>query len=107
MQGILVSPYYHPHLGLSDYQASASHLATGAANTASGLVSSAITAVGYGQSPAEEHLHRSTMPPDAVVGQVMKMDSDGLAVFEDAGVRHEVLVKLNKLAMWVFLGRLL
>jgi hypothetical protein len=29
----------------------------------------------------------------------MKMDSDGLAVFEDAGVRHEVLVKLNKLAM--------
>jgi hypothetical protein len=29
------------------------------------------------------------------------MDSDGLAVFEDAGVRHEVLVKLNKLAMSV------
>jgi hypothetical protein len=39
------------------------------------------------------------MPPDAVAGQVMKMDSDGLAVFEDTGVRHEVLVKLNKLAM--------
>jgi hypothetical protein len=40
-----------------------------------------------------------TLPPDAEAGQVQKMDSDGLAVFEDAGVRHEVLVKLNKLAM--------
>lgn len=28
-----------------------------------------------------------------------KMDSIGLAVFEEEGVRHDVLVKINKLAM--------
>ena len=29
------------------------------------------------------------------------MDADGLAVFEGKEVRHEVLVKINKLALWV------
>lgn len=33
-----------------------------------------------------------------------KMDSEGLAVFEQEGVRHEVLVKINKLAMCVNLS---
>lgn len=80
-------------------QNTASSLASGAVNTASNLASSAATAVGYGHSHAEEHAHRSTLPPDAEAGQVKKMDSEGLAVFEDEGVRHEVLVKLNKLAM--------
>jgi hypothetical protein len=80
-------------------QNTATNLASGAVNTASGLASTAASAVGLGHSHAEEHNHRSTLPPDVEVGQVQKMDSDGLAVFEDAGVRHEVLVKLNKLAM--------
>jgi hypothetical protein len=80
-------------------QNTASSLASGAVNTASNLASSAATAVGYGHFHAEEHQHRSTLPPDAEAGQVKKMDSEGLAVFEEEGVRHEVLVKLNKLAM--------
>lgn len=77
----------------------ATNLASGAVNTASGLASTAASAVGLGHSHAEEHNHRSTLPPDAEAGQVQKMDSNGLAVFEDSGVRHEVLVKLNKLAI--------
>jgi hypothetical protein len=80
-------------------QNTASRLASGAVNAASNIASSAAAAVGYVHSHAEEHLHRSNLPPDAEAGQVKKMDSDGLAVFEEAGVRHEVLVKLNKLAM--------
>ena len=52
-------------------------------------------------SHAEEHQHSTTLPGDATCGAVTKMDSEGLAVFEDPGVRHEVLVKINKLAMFV------
>ena len=31
----------------------------------------------------------------------MKVDDEALAVFEAEGVRHEVLVKINQLAMYV------
>lgn len=30
------------------------------------------------------------------------MDSNGLTIFEDHRVKHEILVKINKLALWVF-----
>jgi hypothetical protein len=33
------------------------------------------------------------------VGEVRKMDAEGLAVFEGQDVRHECLVKMNHLAM--------
>jgi hypothetical protein len=38
---------------------------------------------------------------DATAGEVKKMDAEGLAVFEDKEVRHEVLVKINQLALYV------
>lgn len=49
-------------------------------------------------SHAEEH-HRPTLPPDAKAEDVQNMDEEGLAAFEEEGVRHAVLVKINKLAM--------
>jgi hypothetical protein len=30
---------------------------------------------------------------------VQKVDAEALAIFEDEGVRHDVLVKINQLAM--------
>jgi len=50
---------------------------------------------------AEEHHHGSTLPPDSTAGEVLKIDDEGLAVFEEEGVRHAVLVKINQLAMCV------
>ena len=91
-------------LARADKQNTASNLASGAVTTASNLAGSAATAVGLGHSHAEEHLHRSTVPPDTELEPVRKMDSEGLAVFEEEAVRHEVLVKINKLAVWVSLG---
>ncbi|WWC98345.1 hypothetical protein V866_005236 [Kwoniella sp. B9012] len=78
-------------------------VAKSATNTVvSGATNLANTAVSYtglgGHSHAEEHLHKSTLPPDSTASSVKKVDSEGLAVFEDEGVRHEVLVKINKLA---------
>ncbi|KAK1923277.1 hypothetical protein DB88DRAFT_494466 [Papiliotrema laurentii] len=49
-------------------------------------------------SHAEEH-HRPTLPPDAKAEDVQNMDEEGLAAFEEEGVRHAVLVKINKLAI--------
>ena len=70
-----------------------------AATAATNLAGQAAELAGFGHSHAEEHLHRSTLPPDAEVTPVRKMDADGLAVFEAKEVRHEVLVKINQLAM--------
>jgi hypothetical protein len=55
-----------------------------------------------GHAHAEEHSHKADLPPDHVAGEVVKMDAEGLAVFEEEQVRHEVLVKINHLAMYVF-----
>lgn len=85
--------------------------ASNALNTATGAASSVTTAAANitGLTPStsaaakETHSHaeepQSTHPVDATAGEVIKMDTDGLAVFEDKDVRHEVLVKINQLAM--------
>ncbi|WVQ95390.1 hypothetical protein IAU59_002487 [Kwoniella sp. CBS 9459] len=84
--------------------------AKSAATTATNLATSAATAAasytglgGGGHSHAEEHIGggpgAATLPEDAEPSEVRKMDSEGLAVFEEEGVRHEVLVKINKLAL--------
>ncbi|WWD20870.1 hypothetical protein CI109_105347 [Kwoniella shandongensis] len=75
-------------------------------DAATSLVNTAATYTGLTSptsqthSHAEEHAHRSTLPTDVMeVGTVKKMDSAGLGVFEEETVRHEVLVKINKLAV--------
>ncbi|EIW66262.1 hypothetical protein TREMEDRAFT_74773 [Tremella mesenterica DSM 1558] len=82
--------------------------ATSAANIATthaqNIASAAVNAVGYGTEQVSnehehDHDHRVDLPPDAQVSDIIKMDSDGLSVFEDEEVRHEILVKLNKLAV--------
>ncbi|WVF67843.1 hypothetical protein IAT40_002604 [Kwoniella sp. CBS 6097] len=85
--------------------------AKSAATTATNLATSAATtAASYtglgGHSHAEEHASGTgtattgaALPEDAEPSEVRKMDSEGLAVFEEEGVRHEVLVKINKLAL--------
>ena len=83
-------------------KANSQDAANSAAQTASQLASSTAAAVGLtAHSHAQEHQHSTTLPGDATCGAVTKMDSEGLAVFEDPGVRHEILVKINKLAMFV------
>jgi hypothetical protein len=73
--------------------------ASSVAQSATSLATSAAVAVGLTSHPHnEEHAHRGELPPDSVASKVMKMDSDGLQVFEEQDVRHEVLVKINKLA---------
>lgn len=52
-------------------------------------------------SHAEEDTRGSKLPADATAEDVKTVDDEGLAVFEEAGVRHEVLVKINQLALWV------
>ncbi|WWC65028.1 uncharacterized protein I303_107642 [Kwoniella dejecticola CBS 10117] len=72
--------------------------AKSAANTATNLASTALASTGLtGHTHAEEHTGKN-LPPDSSATSTRKMDSEGLAVFEDEGVRHEVLVKINKLA---------
>ncbi|OCF35939.1 hypothetical protein I317_00460 [Kwoniella heveanensis CBS 569] len=82
----------------------ATNLATSAATTAASY-----TGLAGGHSHAEEHTAgagasgstggAAALPEDAEPSEVRKMDSEGLAVFEEEGVRHEVLVKINKLAI--------
>ncbi|KAK4688770.1 hypothetical protein P7C73_g1349, partial [Tremellales sp. Uapishka_1] len=80
-----------------DAASNAATIATGHATT---LANSAAVYTGLaGHSHAEEHLHRATLPEDAEVSPVIKVDTTALAVFEDKGVRHDVLVKINKLAL--------
>lgn len=79
--------------------------ATSALNTATAAATSAAsTAASYtglgGHSHAEEHAaDAGKLPEGATAGDVKKMDAEGLAVFEDRDVRHEVLVKINQLAL--------
>ncbi|WRT70884.1 uncharacterized protein IL334_007883 [Kwoniella shivajii] len=72
--------------------------ATSLANTAASYTG--LTNVTTGQhSHAEEHNHKSTLPPDSTASEIKKFDEEGLKVFEDDQVRHEILVKINKLAL--------
>ena len=74
--------------------------ASNIANTAASYLPGSASAASQTHSHSEEHsAHGKQLPPDAAAGEVKKMDSEGLAVFEDEGVRHAVLVKINKLAM--------
>ncbi|ORX40852.1 hypothetical protein BD324DRAFT_647757 [Kockovaella imperatae] len=80
----------------------AADLASQATTQVSSLAGQAAEATGLGvggHSHAEEHLHRSTLPPDSQATPVKKMDTEGLAVFEGKHVRHDVLVKINQLAI--------
>ncbi|WVR08760.1 hypothetical protein IAU60_005818 [Kwoniella sp. DSM 27419] len=79
-------------------------IAKSAAGTATALASNAASAVGLApgagaHAHVQEHRHGSALPSDAECGEVRKMDEEGLKVFESQGVRHEVLVKINKLAI--------
>ncbi|WWC92506.1 uncharacterized protein L201_007465 [Kwoniella dendrophila CBS 6074] len=71
--------------------------ATSLANTAASYTGLGVGGRG-GHSHAEEHLKAGNLPPNSTASSIKKMDSDGLSVFEDDQVRHEVLVKINKLA---------
>jgi hypothetical protein len=78
----------------------ASNLATTAASYLPTSPTAAVPGATTSYSHAEEYAaHGKQLPPDAEASEVIKMNSEGLAVFEDAGVRHEVLVKINQLAM--------
>ena len=81
----------------------ASYLPGSSPTTATGTGLEAATgAAGHGHSHSEERSTKGKqLPPDAEASEVKKMDSEGLAVFEDADVRHAVLVKINQLAMYV------
>jgi hypothetical protein len=54
---------------------------------------------GLTTSPVPATVTESGLPPDSQAGQVLKMDTEGLAVFAEKGVRHDILVKINKLAV--------
>lgn len=110
MQTVIVSALRHPGFPRrcpefesvrcsSSVQGAAKTAASAATGTATSLATSAASYTGLGHSHAEEHLHSSTLPPDATVGKVDKVDAEALAIFEDEGVRHDVLVKINQLAM--------
>jgi hypothetical protein len=62
-----------------------------------GLTSPTTTATGAAHSHAESV--KASLPEDATAGEVKSIDAEGLAVFEDKEVRHEVLVKINQLAL--------
>ncbi|WVQ86224.1 hypothetical protein IAT38_008392 [Cryptococcus sp. DSM 104549] len=64
-------------------------------DAAKSAATAAATYTGLAHPDPETHV----LPPDAQLGETRKMDSEGLAVFEGEDVRHEVLVKLNKLAL--------
>lgn len=75
--------------------------ATAAVNTAAATGTAVLDAVGLGHAAHAEERTGKQLPVDATASAVKTMDSEGLAVFEDEGVRHAVLVKINQLAMWV------
>ena len=83
----------------------ASYLPGSSPTTATGTGTGTATGTaGHDHSHSEEHSSKGKLlPPDAEASEVKKMDSEGLAVFEDAEVRHAVLVKINQLAMYVTL----
>jgi hypothetical protein len=68
-----------------------------AAGNLTGLTSPTTTATGAAHSHAESV--KASLPEDATAGEVKSIDAEGLAVFEDKEVRHEVLVKINQLAL--------
>ncbi|TYJ57298.1 hypothetical protein B9479_002031 [Cryptococcus floricola] len=62
----------------------------------------AASAVTSTVAPAHHHSeedHAKSLPADATAGPIKSIDEEGLLVFEDDAVRHEVLVKIRKLAL--------
>ncbi|ORY28012.1 hypothetical protein BCR39DRAFT_536228 [Naematelia encephala] len=76
----------------------ASNLTTSAAQTL-GLQSSNTTTTTAGHQDNQGYQHSTPLPPDSTAYPIRSMDTEGLAVFEDERVRHEVLVKINQLAI--------
>lgn len=79
--------------------------ATSAANTLTSTATSVVdqaasyTGLSSTHPHAEEHQHSSTILPDSTLGEIKTMDPEGLEVFENERVRHEILVKMNQLEM--------
>ncbi|WVO12700.1 hypothetical protein L204_100308 [Cryptococcus depauperatus] len=60
----------------------------------------AASAVGLENSPSHvEDDHKETLPANATASETKTVDSEALEVFEHESVRHQVLVKLRKLAL--------
>lgn len=77
-------------------------MANNALNAATNTTSNLASQAGLTSTYTEGHKHTSPFPPDVIkVSEVQKMDSVGWAVSEEGRVRHEVLVKITQLALFV------
>ncbi|WWC72749.1 uncharacterized protein I206_106713 [Kwoniella pini CBS 10737] len=73
-------------------------------DTTTNLVSNVIQSTGLTNQSNhhqhnEENFHKnSSLSPNSIINEIKKIDSEGLDIFENDNVKHDILVKINKLA---------